>query len=473
MFHVILWLTHFHDSRNNDFRKYTENELRIFQKVTYKKLHFLTLTYTTNETSKPNASRADTSLSVLTKRFLEFLLHQPQRQVDLNYAVKELGYAKRRLYDVTNVLEGVGVVEKTLKNTVKWAVPEDMSPNELENNRQSQNPQDSQISSQNTPRNQNYTQHNQNLFINQHNSSITYKTIEKELEILSQEEAKLNEIIRQQEIELKYLTEDARKQKFAYVSSEDLKSASGLENKTLLCIKAPEGTKIQVLPTQLNENLDLTLSSPMKPIKIFVVDSSKKNENDTRSLLNSANKNPDYKKNMNSPLPTCTQTVLEPNLSLYTPILKNSDKDNIPANIPKRLYTTPPAGCSKSVGHQHTSLPQTSNLASPHLASSHSTSSDNNKVHNNRLSRNSNNSHSNHSNQHSQPHHQPHLHQSLQNNELQNLNRRYTNIFQSPEKQLTHEVMIENDSTAAHDTSIERFGYIIYFLNRDEVGFIS
>ena len=70
---------------------------------------------------------------------MEFLLQQPQRQVDLNFAVKELGYAKRRLYDVTNVLEGVGVVEKTLKNTVRWAVPEEMSPKKINGNLTTEN----------------------------------------------------------------------------------------------------------------------------------------------------------------------------------------------------------------------------------------------------------------------------------------------------------------------------------------------
>lgn len=35
-------------------------------------------------------------------------------------AVDELGVQKRRIYDITNVLEGINYVEKLQKNTIKW-----------------------------------------------------------------------------------------------------------------------------------------------------------------------------------------------------------------------------------------------------------------------------------------------------------------------------------------------------------------
>ena len=40
--------------------------------------------------------------------------------VDLNDASIELGVQKRRLYDITNVLEGIGLIRKRSKNTVAW-----------------------------------------------------------------------------------------------------------------------------------------------------------------------------------------------------------------------------------------------------------------------------------------------------------------------------------------------------------------
>jgi transcription factor E2F6 len=35
---------------------------------------------------------------------------------------------KRRIYDVTNVLEGVGLIKKTGTNTVQWITPDEQSP---------------------------------------------------------------------------------------------------------------------------------------------------------------------------------------------------------------------------------------------------------------------------------------------------------------------------------------------------------
>lgn len=40
--------------------------------------------------------------------------------IDLNEAVKTLAVQKRRIYDITNVLEGIGYIEKIHKNKIKW-----------------------------------------------------------------------------------------------------------------------------------------------------------------------------------------------------------------------------------------------------------------------------------------------------------------------------------------------------------------
>ncbi|XP_020094766.1 transcription factor E2FC-like [Ananas comosus] len=38
---------------------------------------------------------------------------------------------KRRIYDITNVLEGVGLIEKSLKNTISWKGLDMLRPKEL------------------------------------------------------------------------------------------------------------------------------------------------------------------------------------------------------------------------------------------------------------------------------------------------------------------------------------------------------
>jgi len=67
--------------------------------------------------------RAARSLAILTQRFIRFLQNRPAGLVDLNGAAEQLNVAqthKRRIYDVTNVLEGVGLIEKKSKNVIHW-----------------------------------------------------------------------------------------------------------------------------------------------------------------------------------------------------------------------------------------------------------------------------------------------------------------------------------------------------------------
>lgn len=40
--------------------------------------------------------------------------------VDLNVASEKLEVQKRRIYDITNVLEGIGILEKKSKNNIQW-----------------------------------------------------------------------------------------------------------------------------------------------------------------------------------------------------------------------------------------------------------------------------------------------------------------------------------------------------------------
>jgi E2F/DP family winged-helix DNA-binding domain/E2F transcription factor CC-MB domain len=60
-------------------------------------------------------------LGLLTRKFIELLNAAPPGGLDLNKAVEELAVQKRRIYDITNVLEGIGIIMKTCKNTVAFA----------------------------------------------------------------------------------------------------------------------------------------------------------------------------------------------------------------------------------------------------------------------------------------------------------------------------------------------------------------
>ncbi len=65
-------------------------------------------------------TRYETSLGLLTKKFVSLFQSSPSGTVDLNKASETLKVQKRRIYDITNVLEGIGLVEKKSKNMVHW-----------------------------------------------------------------------------------------------------------------------------------------------------------------------------------------------------------------------------------------------------------------------------------------------------------------------------------------------------------------
>jgi E2F/DP family winged-helix DNA-binding domain/E2F transcription factor CC-MB domain len=78
--------------------------------------------------SHTNNSRFDSSLGLLTKKFVSILRETPGKAIDLNLAAHELGVQKRRIYDITNVLEGIRLIKKTSKNHVSWNTTIQSSP---------------------------------------------------------------------------------------------------------------------------------------------------------------------------------------------------------------------------------------------------------------------------------------------------------------------------------------------------------
>jgi transcription factor E2F3 len=69
---------------------------------------------------KGSRTRLDNSLGELTKKFISLIQASVTHDVDLNDAADLLKVQKRRIYDITNVLEGIGLIEKTIKNKIRW-----------------------------------------------------------------------------------------------------------------------------------------------------------------------------------------------------------------------------------------------------------------------------------------------------------------------------------------------------------------
>ena len=65
-------------------------------------------------------TRYDTSLGLLTKKFVGLIRRSVSGVLDLNEAAELLAVQKRRIYDITNVLEGIGLIQKKSKNNIQW-----------------------------------------------------------------------------------------------------------------------------------------------------------------------------------------------------------------------------------------------------------------------------------------------------------------------------------------------------------------
>ncbi|KAL1323439.1 transcription factor E2FB isoform X3 [Arachis ipaensis] len=181
--------------------------------------------------------RYDSSLGLLTKKFINLIKQAEDGILDLNKAADTLEVQKRRIYDITNVLEGIGLIEKKLKNRIQWKGLDVSRPGE---------PEDS------------------------------FSSLQAEVENLTMKECRLDEQIREMQERLSDLSENENSEKLLFVTEEDIKNLPCFQNETLMAIKAPHGTTLEV--SDPDEAVDypqrryrIVLRSTMGPIDVYLV----------------------------------------------------------------------------------------------------------------------------------------------------------------------------------------------------------
>lgn len=63
------------------------------------------------QSSRKSRQRQENSLGELTKNFIKLIKEQGENIVHINEVVKKLKVKKRRIYDITNVLEGMNLLK--------------------------------------------------------------------------------------------------------------------------------------------------------------------------------------------------------------------------------------------------------------------------------------------------------------------------------------------------------------------------
>ncbi|XP_022996982.1 transcription factor E2FC-like [Cucurbita maxima] len=158
----------------------------------------------------PNIStngRYDSSLGFLTKKFIRLVQEAEDGTLDLNKTADVLKVQKRRIYDITNVLEGIGLIEKTTTNHIRWKGCERRGPQEL-------------------------------------NDQVG--KLKAEVKSLYADEHRLDELIRMKQELLRNLEENANHRKNLFVTEEDILRVPCFKNQTLIAVQAPQASCIEV-----------------------------------------------------------------------------------------------------------------------------------------------------------------------------------------------------------------------------------
>jgi len=168
-------------------------------------------------------TRYETSLGLLTKKFVSLFHSSSSGTVDLNKASESLAVQKRRIYDITNVLEGIGLVEKKSKNMVHWCGAQ------------------------------------------YHDLTAEHADLHTDLADLEAKENQLDDLIRNAELQLQLLNEDKTN---AYVTYQDLRNISRFKNQTVIAIKAPPEAKLQV--PHPSDAMQIYMQSDREEIEVFL-----------------------------------------------------------------------------------------------------------------------------------------------------------------------------------------------------------
>ncbi|XP_024137471.1 transcription factor E2F4 [Oryzias melastigma] len=181
-------------------------------------------------------SRHEKSLGLLTTKFVTLLQEAKDGVLDLKAAADTLAVRqKRRIYDITNVLEGIGLIEKKSKNSIQW---KGVGPG-----------------------------------CNTREIADKLIDLKAELDDLALREHELDQQRVWVQQSIKNVTDDSNNSPMAFVKHEDL--CGVFKGDTLLAIRAPRGTQLEVpMPEAIlngQRKYQIRLKSTSGPIEVLLV----------------------------------------------------------------------------------------------------------------------------------------------------------------------------------------------------------
>ncbi|XP_052665423.1 transcription factor E2F6 isoform X2 [Harpia harpyja] len=179
-------------------------------------------------TLKLKKPRFDASLVYLTRKFMDLVKTAPDGVLDLNEVATTLGVRKRRVYDITNVLDGIHLIQKRSKNLIQGSNLDQVVGK--------------------APEQQN---------------------LKDELSDLSAMEEALDELIKDCAHQLFELTDDKENAKLAYVTCQDICSIRAFQEQIVIAIKAPEETKLEI-PIPKEDCIEVHVKSTKGPIDVYL-----------------------------------------------------------------------------------------------------------------------------------------------------------------------------------------------------------
>ncbi|KAM6170779.1 transcription factor E2F5 isoform 1-T1 [Erethizon dorsatum] len=183
------------------------------------------------------SSRHEKSLGLLTTKFVSLLQEAKDGVLDLKAAADTLAVRqKRRIYDITNVLEGIDLIEKKSKNSIQWkGVGAGCNTKEVIDR---------------------------------------LRFLKAEIEDLELKERELDQQKLWLQQSIKNVMDDSiNNSTFSYVTHEDV--CNCFNGDTLLAIQAPSGTQLEVPIPEMGQNgqkkYQINLKSHSGPIHVLLI----------------------------------------------------------------------------------------------------------------------------------------------------------------------------------------------------------